>query len=37
LKGAPDKFSEATWGKLAAAHAIGEPAPLFPRKDLVQK
>lgn len=37
LKGAPDKFSEATWGKLAAGHAIGEPAPLFPRKDLAPK
>jgi methionyl-tRNA synthetase len=37
LKGAPDKFSEAAWGKLAAGHAIGEPAPLFPRKDLAAK
>ncbi len=33
LPGAPDKFSTATWGGLAAGHAIGEPAPLFPRKD----
>jgi methionyl-tRNA synthetase len=29
----PDKFSEATWGKLQSGHQIGEPAPLFPRKD----
>ncbi len=33
LTGAPDKFSEATWGKLPAGHKIGEPAPLFPRKE----
>ncbi|HTY87397.1 MAG TPA: methionine--tRNA ligase [Candidatus Acidoferrum sp.] len=33
LAGAPDKFSEAAWGKLQAGHKIGEPAPLFPRKD----
>jgi methionyl-tRNA synthetase len=37
LKGAPDKFSEAAWGKLTAGQAIGEPAPLFPRKDLAPK
>jgi len=30
----PDKFSAARWGGLAAGHKIGEPAPLFPRKDL---
>jgi methionyl-tRNA synthetase len=29
----PDKFSEADWGKLNPGHKIGEPAPLFPRKD----
>ena len=34
LKESPDKFSEASWGKLKASHAIGEPAPLFPRKDI---
>ena len=33
LAGAPDKLSEAGWGKLTAGHRIGEPAPLFPRKD----
>ena len=34
LGGAPDKFSEAAWGKLTPGHKIGEPAPLFPRKDV---
>jgi methionyl-tRNA synthetase len=34
LTGAPDKLSEATWGKLNPGHAIGDPAPLFPRKDV---
>jgi methionyl-tRNA synthetase len=29
----PDKFSEAVWGKLKPGHKIGEPTPLFPRKD----
>lgn len=33
LTGSPDKFSAATWGGLAAGHTIGEPAPLFPRKE----
>jgi methionyl-tRNA synthetase len=33
LTGAPDKFSEATWGGLKPGHKIGEPVPLFPRKD----
>jgi methionyl-tRNA synthetase len=33
LTGAPDKFSEATWGGLQPGHKIGEPAPLFPRKE----
>jgi methionyl-tRNA synthetase len=37
LKDVLDKFSEAAWGKLNAGHAIGEPAPLFPRKDLAPK
>lgn len=37
LKDSPSKFSEAAWGKLAAGHAIGEPAALFPRKDLAPK
>jgi methionyl-tRNA synthetase len=31
--GAPDKFPEATWGGLPPGHKIGEPAPLFPRKE----
>ena len=34
LNSAPDKFSEAAWGKLPAGHTIGETAPLFPRKDV---
>ena len=29
----PDKMSEAVWGRLNGGHTIGEPAPLFPRKD----
>ena len=33
LVGAPDKFDAARWGGLPAGHAIGSPAPLFPRKD----
>jgi methionyl-tRNA synthetase len=33
LAGAPDKFSEAAWGGLEPGHKIGEPAPLFPRKE----
>jgi methionyl-tRNA synthetase len=33
LPGAPDKFSAASWGGLQAGHTIGDPAPLFPRKD----
>jgi methionyl-tRNA synthetase len=34
LNESPDKFSESVWGKLKSGHAIGEPAPLFPRKDI---
>jgi methionyl-tRNA synthetase len=30
----PDKLDAASWGGLAAGHAIGEPAPLFPRKEV---
>jgi methionyl-tRNA synthetase len=33
LSGAPDKFSGAHWGGLAAGQSIGTPAPLFPRKE----
>ena len=33
LTGAPDKCSEAKWGGLNPGHKIGEPAPLFPRKE----
>jgi methionyl-tRNA synthetase len=34
LSGAPDCFAEAKWGVLVAGHAIGTPAPLFPKKDV---
>lgn len=34
LMGTPDEFDTAGWGGLPAGHAIGEPAPLFPRKDV---
>jgi methionyl-tRNA synthetase len=33
LDGTPNRFESAKWGGLAAGHAIGTPAPLFPRKD----
>ena len=28
-----DKLDAAAWGGLPAGHTIGEPAPLFPRKE----
>ena len=34
LSGEPNALSAATWGGLSAGHAIGEPAPLFPRKEV---
>jgi methionyl-tRNA synthetase len=34
LAGQPDRFQDTTWGGLLKGHAIGELAPLFPRKDL---
>jgi methionyl-tRNA synthetase len=34
LNESPGNFSEASWGKLKSGHKIGEPAPLFPRKDI---
>jgi methionyl-tRNA synthetase len=34
LTGSPDKLDAATWGGLQAGQTIGEPAPLFPRKDV---
>jgi len=33
LTGIPDKFDAAAWGGLSAGHKIGEPAPLFPRRE----
>jgi methionyl-tRNA synthetase len=34
LNEASDKLAAASWGGLAAGHAIGQPEPLFPRKDV---
>ncbi len=34
LSGVPETFSAATWGQLAAGHPIGNPVPLFPRRDV---
>ena len=34
LQETPDKLDSATWGGLAPGHTIGEPAALFPRKDV---
>lgn len=34
LSSEPDRLRDASWGLLKAGHAIAEPAPLFPRKDL---
>jgi methionyl-tRNA synthetase len=33
LTGSPDKLATATWGGLQPGQVIGEPAPLFPRKE----
>jgi len=33
LVGSPDRLAASTWGGLTAGHTIGEPSPLFPRKD----
>jgi methionyl-tRNA synthetase len=29
----PDRFADAAWGRLKPGHRIGQPAPLFPRKN----
>ena len=34
LTGTPDKMDAVAWGGLQAGHKTGEPAPLFPRKDV---
>jgi methionyl-tRNA synthetase len=34
LTGSPDKLDAAAWGGLQPGQVIGEPAPLFPRKDV---
>jgi|GEM_PF-2596106 len=33
LEQQPDKFALAHWGGLEPGHRIGEPVPLFPRRD----
>ncbi len=33
LCGEPDQFAAAAWGGLPAGHQLGEPSPLFPRKE----
>lgn len=37
VDGSPDQFSDAAWGGLVPGHVIGDPVPLFPRKDLAPK
>jgi methionyl-tRNA synthetase len=37
LEGAPDRMSLAAWGGLGEGHVVGEPLPLFPRKDAPKK
>jgi methionyl-tRNA synthetase len=34
INGSPATLEQSVWGGLAAGHVIGEPAPLFPRKDV---
>jgi methionyl-tRNA synthetase len=34
LTGSPDKLDAASWGALQPGQLIGEPAPLFPRRDV---
>lgn len=33
LSGIPDRLSDTAWGGLIPGHCIGEPVPLFPRKE----
>ena len=35
--GEPSNWQNSAWGKLTEGHQIGEPVPLFPRKDLPPK
>ena len=37
LSGEPNKLEAAAWGGLTPGHVIGEPIPLFPRKDEKEK
>jgi methionyl-tRNA synthetase len=34
LPGIPDNINNSNWGGLQAGHTIGDPAPLFPRKEV---
>ena len=34
IDGPPASLDQSAWGGLASGHVIGEPAPLFPRKDV---
>jgi methionyl-tRNA synthetase len=34
ISGSPASLEQSAWGGLASGHVIGEPAPLFPRKDV---
>jgi len=34
LQAPPNRMDAVAWGGLATGHSVGEPAPLFPRKDL---
>ncbi len=33
LPGTPERFADAAWGGLPPGHTVGEPQPLFPRRD----
>ena len=36
LTGQPDRLAATTWGGLPPGHVIGEPTPLFPRRDVAR-
>jgi methionyl-tRNA synthetase len=36
LPGSPNRLAEAAWGGMQPGHAVGEPQPLFPRRDPVK-
>jgi methionyl-tRNA synthetase len=37
LPGTPDRLEQAQWGRLLPGHVVGEPSPLFPRRDAPPK